>query len=361
MRTPDTTRRATPRVVAVVLAALVTVPAPAGPASAAPTPTPTPAAAAAAGQPLSFSVQPSSRTGPGNRPFFSYDLAPGGSVTDYIGVTNLGTAPLTLSVYGSDAYNTATGGYDLLPAARPPVDVGSWVRLAQNTVTVPARSRADVPFTVTAPANATPGDHAGGIVASITSSTADGTGHTTRLEQRVGSRIYLRVTGPLRPALRIDDLRADHRPGLAPFTGALVVSYTVRNTGNTRIAASPRLAVTGPFGLPAGGTTLDTLPELLPGSVLRRTVTVPDVPALLRLTATLSVEPATATLPGSAAAAPDASAPDAARSTVSAWALSWWYLPVLVAAVAWLVRRRFARRRPPPARRSAPVPVGGSR
>jgi hypothetical protein len=337
-----------PRIAAAIVSA-VAILGTAVPAVAAPAPSPpatSPPVGPAAGQTASWSVQPSSRTGPGNRPFFGYDLAPGGTVTDYVGVTNLGTAPLTLRVYGSDAYNTTTGGYDLLPSGQAPVDVGSWLRLAQTTVTVPARSRADVPFTLAVPLNATPGDHAGGIVASITSSTADGTGHTTRLEQRVGSRIYLRVTGPLRPALRIEDLHADWAGGLVPFTGALTLSYTVRNTGNTRITATPRVAVTGPFGVPAGDRVLEALPELLPGSALRRTVTVPDRAALVRLTGTLTLD---------SGAAP-------VRSTVSVWALSWWYLLVLalIAVVAWLIRRRVRRRRAPK-RRPVAEPVGAGR
>ncbi|MEV7232370.1 DUF916 domain-containing protein [Polymorphospora sp. NPDC051019] len=323
-----------------VLAAAVALAAVAGPlagpagAAPAPSPAPTPGATAdpdTAAPAAAWSVQPSGRGGPGNRPFFSYDLAPGGTVTDHVGVTNLGTAPVTLTVYGSDAYNTTSGGFDLLPADRPPTDVGGWIRLAQTTVTVPARSRADIPFTLTVPANATPGDHAGGIVASVTSSSADARGHATRLEQRVGSRVYLRVNGPLRPSLRVDDLKAAYSPGWHPGTGELTLTYTVRNTGNTRTAPTQAVRVEGLFGLPVDSSTLDPLPELLPGGVLRRTVTLSGQPAALRLSAAVSV-------------APDPGA--AASSSAAAWALSWWYLlvPVLAAGTGWLLWRRRTRR-----------------
>ncbi|GAA0811242.1 WxL protein peptidoglycan domain-containing protein [Spirilliplanes yamanashiensis] len=321
---------APPRTIAAAAAALVLlVPAPVAAA-------PAPATGGAA-----WSVQPSSRTGPGNRPFFAYDLAPGGTVTDYVGVTNLGSAPLTLNVYGSDAFTTPAGGYDLLPADRPPVDVGSWLRLARTTVTVPPRSRADIPFTLTAPANASPGDHAGGIVASVTSTAADASGHSTRLEQRVGARIYLRVNGALNPGLRVDGLRAAFAPGWTPFAGRLTLTYTARNTGNVRLGAGQTARVEGLFGLPAGERALEPLPELLPGAAVERTVVLEDVPALVRLSAAVSLAGHT-------------------RSTAGTWALSWWYaLPLLLVAgaVVLLVRRRRRRATPPgtaaPARQPA--------
>ncbi|WP_306205938.1 WxL protein peptidoglycan domain-containing protein [Actinoplanes sp. RD1] len=289
-----------------------------------------PAPARADGGNAAWSVQPSSRTGPGNRPFFTYDLAPGGTVTDYVAVTNLGTTPLTVHVYASDAFTTATGGYDLLPAAQQPSDVGGWVRLGRQAVTVPARSRADIPFALTVPANATPGDHAGGIVAAVTSTTADATGATTRLEQRVGSRVYLRVTGELRPGLRVDDLSAGWSPGWTPFTGELTLRWTSRNTGNTRSAPEQSAEIEGLFGLPAGSVRLPAAPELLPGAAVVRTARISGRPALLRLSAAVTLTGADGT---------------SARSTVTVWAYSWYYLTALPLAIgAVLLVRRLRRR-----------------
>jgi hypothetical protein len=289
-----------------------------------------PAPAFAAPAPAAaWSVQPSSRTGPGNRPFFTYDLTPGSQVTDYVAVTNLGTAPLTFTIYGSDAFTTATGGYDLLPAATPSTDAGSWVRLSQNTVTVPARSRADIPFVLRVPANATPGDHSAGIVASITSTSADAAGQTTRLEQRVGTRLYLRIPGDVRPGLRVDGLTASYSPGWRPFGGSLEVRYTVRNTGNTRTAAGQTVDVSGLFGLPAASATPAPLPEMLPGASLDQTVRV-SAPALLRLSAGVSVTSGDGAVN---------------RSTVGVWAWSWYYVLVLaLGAGAWWALRRRRRR-----------------
>ena len=57
-------------------------------------------------------------------------------------------------MYGADGFNTATGGYDLEPAATAPTDVGSWVTVESSEVTIPALSEAVVAFTVEVPAGA---------------------------------------------------------------------------------------------------------------------------------------------------------------------------------------------------------------
>ena len=58
------------------------------------------------------------------------------------------------------------GGRRLRACGPKPRDTGAWITFAERTVKVPARTRADVPFTVGVPAGAVPGDHPGAIVAS---------------------------------------------------------------------------------------------------------------------------------------------------------------------------------------------------
>ncbi len=58
------------------------------------------------------------------------------------------------------------------PFSRKPVDLGSWIHFAQPLVTIPAGKSVAVPFTVAIPATATPGDHAGGVVVSLTTKSA---------------------------------------------------------------------------------------------------------------------------------------------------------------------------------------------
>src|SRR5262249_49261890 len=129
------------------------------------------------GNQVTFGVRPASQTAPDNRARYTYGATPGAVVKDFLAVSNIGTSPLTLRVYATDASNPQEGGFDRLAGNRTPVDVGAWTKPGMDSVTVAPRSFSIVPFTVTVPGNATPGDHAGGIVASLSTARTDAQGN----------------------------------------------------------------------------------------------------------------------------------------------------------------------------------------
>ncbi|WP_405592121.1 WxL protein peptidoglycan domain-containing protein [Streptomyces sp. NBC_01092] len=239
-----------------------------------------------------FGAQPSTAKKPDTRPNFSYGATPGAVVKDHIAVFNYGTKPLTLRVYAQDALTTADGGFDLFAAKHRPTDVGSWIKLRKNEVKVPARSRAIVPFTLTVPAKATPGDHTGGIVASLSAAGADKKGNKVALDQRVGARVYLRVAGALTPRLAVEDLRTVYDGTANPFgTGTATVTYTVRNTGNVRLAAHQTVGVRDGLGAAAEVAKLRDLPELLPGDSVAVTAKATGVLPAFRGTTSVTIDP----------------------------------------------------------------------
>ncbi|WP_212816961.1 WxL protein peptidoglycan domain-containing protein [Polymorphospora rubra] len=315
---------------------------PAAVSLAAPVPTPAPGATAPAPDPgaVTWGVAPSGPDGPDGRPGFAYKLDPGAVLTDQVAVTNHTPRPLTLDVYASDAFTTAQGGFDLLAADRAPVDVGSWITLPARTVTVPATSRVDIPFELRVPADATPGDHAGGIVASLAAEGTGPDGNRVAVDHRVGTRVHLRVTGQLRPVLAVEDLRIGYDGPAHPFTGGdLTATFTVRNTGNVRLTGPASLTATGPLGLGTWTATTDPLPEILPGGELRTRVRLSGVPPLVRLTATARVAPAAV---GDQVLDPPPAA-EPARAAV--WAWPWPHLLLLaglglLALAAVRLRRR---------------------
>src|SRR5690606_15982159 len=148
-----------------------------------------------------------------------------------VGVTNFSDQDVELEVYPADALQTPAGEFTLEAADVPATGIGSWIRVDPRTYTVPARTRLDIPFLLTVPDDAAPGDHAGGIVASLTT----GAG-TVAVENRVGVRMLAQVAGELQPALTVQDLRTSFAPSWVPFApGTLTVDYTVRNDGNVRL------------------------------------------------------------------------------------------------------------------------------
>jgi hypothetical protein len=285
-----------------------------------------------------FAVQPSGPDGPGGRDYFVYTLRPGQVFGDTVGISNLGDETQTFAVYATDAFNTPDAGFGLLREEEQPVDVGTWVELGATQYTLDPGERVDIPFSLTVPTDASPGDHAGAIVAQVIPRTGadepdEGVGFDVRL--RIGARIYVRVDGPLSPSLTVERFRMEYDTPVNPFgTNQARVTYVVTNTGNTRLQPTASLRVAGLLGLGSTAVPVREIPELLPGSSLEIAEIVPDVRPLGRLTATLRLQ---APLDGV----------DLERS-VSTWAIPWLVVVALALAVAYLVYRYVSRRRTRP-------------
>ncbi|MEU4154981.1 DUF916 domain-containing protein [Actinoplanes sp. NPDC026670] len=286
---------------------------------------------------LTWSVAPSGPKGPNGRTAFDYKLDPGATLTDHVAVTNHSRQPLTLRLYATDAVTTAGGGFGLLAATAEPTGAGAWITPARTTVTLPATSRTIVPFTLTVPADATPGDHAAGVVASLAE---DATGRQVTVDHRVGSRVHLRVTGPLRPELTVTDMHVTASTSWNPFRlPRLTATFTVANTGNVRLSAQSSARASGLFGLGARTATTTAVPEILPGGSVRTAVQLTDVPPLFRERLTATVTPATAD------GRPIDPAPLPATAGQTVWLIPWSQLALLTLAAALTAAGALARRR----------------
>ncbi|MGQ4360482.1 COG1470 family protein [Streptomyces sp. SAS_272] len=227
------------------------------------------------------------------RPSFYCEGAPGAVLQDTVAVTNRGAGPLTVRLRAAGAgLRVVFAG----PAA----------------LAVPARTRAEVPFTVTVPADARPGDVAGGIVV------RDAAGREAAVP------LLVRVGGPRLAALTVERV-AVHGDR---------ITYELVNRGTTVLV--PQLAVHADGVL---GAVLDRAPRTLPvrlppGRRLVLDEPWPDRPALDAVTVRLTV-----TAPGAAPATGHASArfvPWAATAGTASGALSG-------GAVVVAVRRRGRR------------------
>ncbi|MEU6759335.1 hypothetical protein [Streptomyces sp. NPDC046685] len=263
------------------------------------------------------------------RPYFYLAGDAGTVLEDRLALANTSDRAHTVTLRGADAYNTADGAFAVRPG-RPPVTsgadtaegpgAGAWISFgAGATVTIPPRTRAVVPFTVTVPPSSPPGDHPAAVVA-------------TEAGREVGVRVHLRVSGPTLAALTVEDV-AVHGRGAAAR-----VAYTLVNRGN--VALAPELAVRaeGTFGRERAGAPRPLPVELLPGQRVRLTEPWPAAPALDRVAFTLTV-----TAPGAAPATGSAAAWFTPRPG-AAWAgAGLLLLGGGAAAALFLVRRRRLR------------------
>ena len=217
-----------------------------------------------------WQMQPSGKNGPSTRPHHVYDLAPGAVVQDYVRIENLGDKSLTLRLYATDAFSTSSGQFALLPSAEKPTDVGTWVTMSADEVTVKPGKDVIVPFEVVVPDNASPGDHVGAVLSSLVTEQTNSKGEKILVESRIGSRIYLRVKGDTAQQLQVDNLSVGWSGSFwQPWNGRATVSYDVTNTGNLRVTPTPQIVVNGPIGLQLARSAGPALPELLPGSTIR--------------------------------------------------------------------------------------------
>lgn len=156
----------------------------------------TPTATAAGG----WTVAPAG----GGRPTFYAEGEPGTTLQDTLSVTNPTTHPVTVRLH-------ATG----VP-----------ITFADTGVGVPARTRADIPFTVNVPATAAPGDRTATITAR----------DTKGREARV--RLQLHVRGPALSALTVEHV-AVHGDR---------ITYDLVNRGTTLLTPNLAVHATGLFG-----------------------------------------------------------------------------------------------------------------
>ncbi|NUK74941.1 DUF916 domain-containing protein [Streptomyces lunaelactis] len=274
----------------------------------------------------------------GGRPYFYLSADPGTTLTDRVTVTNKTDAPLTFRLYAADAYNTERdGGFAVRTQKEKQRGVGAWARPDRDRVTVPANSSVTVPYTLTVPEGAEPGDHPGALVA-LDERVSPSTGPVAvGIQQAVGARVYLRVGGPTVPALSVEDVALTHAQPLVPGTGesSALISYTLHNRGNVTLNPKVALKAEGLFGRDLLSRDLKKIPsELLPRQKIRLTERWSGAPQLewgeVRLTA---------------------SARDVRESAgASFFALPWLLAAVLAAALAgagvWARSRRVRARVP---------------
>jgi len=239
------------------------------------------------------------------RPDLTYEADAGTVIEDAVTLFNFGTVQLTFRVYATDAFNNAEGQFDLLSGDQQPVDVGSWVTLPQEMVTVPPGKQVTLPITIKVPAGTAPGDHTGAILASNQSTGTGPEGGAVTLDRRTGTRLYLRVNGPLFPELAVANVETTYHHALNSLSGSADVTYRIENRGNVRLAGTASVTIDGPLGLGKRTVALPDISELLPGEDVELTVKVLDVPALMVAFTTVKVEPADGAGDGSSATSGD--------------------------------------------------------
>lgn len=294
--------------------------------------------AAAVDGPVSWAVSPSDGVGDDGRSWVEAEIDPGESRSDHLMVSNLGDVEVTFALTAADGYFTDTGRFNMRNSDEVSVDAGTWIDVV-DSVSVPAGEQAIVPFVVTVPENATPGDHAAGIAASIVSTSVAEDGTQLGVESRVGFRVMTRVTGAVAASLEVADLDVRYLTSWNPLEpGRIDVSYTAVNSGNVRLAVSGEAVAAGELV----GDGREVPEQFLPGDVRSTDLRLASIWPLGPVTVTVALQPDVIQLDGSTRRI------DPVTTEVVVWAVPWPQLIVLlglaliVAGLLWNGRRRRA-------------------
>ncbi|MDA1361106.1 DUF916 domain-containing protein [Glycomyces luteolus] len=285
---------------------------------------------------VTWSVRPADEAGEDGRSWVEQELDPGETATEHLAIRNLSDQEVTFRISAADGYFQENGRFSMLPSDQESVDAGLWIEV-QDEVTVGADETVIVPFTTAVPENATPGDHAAGIAASVLSQQVGEDGATVGVESRVGFRVMTRVTGELAPAASVEAVASEYELSWNPFApGSAQVTFEVVNTGNARLLVTGVVGADGQEVAFPGPDEIDQ--ELLPGDRRAFTVTVEDVWPLVFAPGSVTVTP---TVVGEG----EGAAVEPVTADAGFWALPWPQLFVLAGIVLLAVSSLRGRRR----------------
>lgn len=288
------------------------------------------------GQAWSVSPVPPKGKTAAPRNYFIFEGEPGAVIKDQLLVQNFTPHPITFDIFGADGLNTdGRGSFALRRKSDKQVDVGAWIDPAVPRVTIYGGKAAKIPVKFRIPKNATPGDHAGGVVALNTRVEAQSQGSTSiGIQRAIAARAYIRVSGSTSPGFEISDVQVTHDRGPWPWSGdgTGTLTYTVENTGNLRLALTGNVLVKGWGKDDVLG--LAELPDLLPGSKVTLTRELTGIPAAGRVEVEVAMN-----------GGEDLDEAVTVTFTLVPWALLVALLIVAAAVLAMVLRRRGAVRR----------------
>jgi hypothetical protein len=269
---------------------------------------------------------------PATRAYFVREVAAGGSFHDEVAVTSSSNEPIELSVYPVDGLTGTTSGAVYANKGSLPTETGRWIAPKVTHVTLQPGKTTLVPFTVSVPRGAAPGDHLGGIAFQRAGAErSSGTFSVTQvLRAVVGVLVQVPGAAAFQPELR--SLGVDSVAGTNVASVVVGLDDTGRKLGKTRLTVS----LTGPDGYRRRVTRrLDTI---LPGDAIRYPLVWPDAlqPGAYTVTATAAggSQPVTLRRQVQLGTPLVGSEPQAVAPAAGGGGLPWWTLLVAVAGGA---------------------------
>jgi len=184
---------------------------------------------------------------------FVKTIAPNATVNDVVEVVNNTNVKKTIAVYATDSVVSSGGAFACAQMADGLNNVGKWITLSQNSVEVPAYESVKVPFTITAPSNAEPGEQNGCINIQEQKNIEFQSG--VALSFRTAIRVAILVPGDIKKEITPQGISVVEK------SDKLILSPSLKNTGNVSVDADITTTVRSLFGT-VQSTQTSTFPVL---------------------------------------------------------------------------------------------------
>lgn len=173
---------------------------------------------------------------------FVHELDPNESIKDAVRVVNNTDQEKTIAVYPVDSQQASDGAFACAQAADPKKNVGNWIKLEKEQLVLPAHTMETISFTITAPKDASVGEHNGCIaIQDLKRNEANSNGIV--LSFRSALRVAIMVPGEVRTGLDFKTLKTE-------LTNKNIkATPSFRNTGNVSLDTDVRVTVDNLFGL----------------------------------------------------------------------------------------------------------------
>jgi nucleoid-associated protein YgaU len=134
---------------------------------------------------------------PRSTSIFIYTLKPGDTHRDGVEVFNNTGSEKTITIGEVDSALTSDGAFTCAQEAANKIDVGSWITLSSDTVTVPSGTSRVVDFTITVPTDAGVGEHDGCITMQDASKTDSSSKSGVIVSFRSAIRVAITIPGKI--------------------------------------------------------------------------------------------------------------------------------------------------------------------
>lgn len=179
---------------------------------------------------------------PRSQSIFVFTLKPGESVQDSLEVFNNTETEKSIDIYATDSIVSSGGAFACAQAADPVKNVGGWINLEKQAVTLAPASSEKVAFSVNVPNYAEPGEHNGCIAIQEAGAAPASVGNGIALSFRSAIRVAITVPGEITKELNIRSVT------LKEVADKLNGSILLRNSGNVSLDTAIETHLKSLFG-----------------------------------------------------------------------------------------------------------------